>query len=233
VRGASNIISVLSNPRNFDFVAVSVVFLTNVLGLPSKILKQIRRDNSGIGFKPFPGTSVRSDKRFHYLKHKATHDVIGRSGLPALLNHFEENLNEWVASCDVGHEWVDVDDLWIFIRDLLFRVTVDSFFGPAMLRRSPHLVKDLWEFDTNLPFLVKGFPKMLRPDARGARDRCVEAVRGWRAAAKSSPSPYSQEENWDPNWGLKCMNLRDGVFSRFEEWDEGACASSDLAILWA
>ncbi|KAF1941001.1 cytochrome P450 [Clathrospora elynae] len=233
VRGPERIYDVLMSPHIFDFVAVSVLFLRNVLEMPNNIIRMIRYDNSGIGRKPFAGSNIPPNRRFMHLKYKATHDVIARSGLPILVYKFEENLMQWITQSSIDDTGMTVPDLYVLLRDVLFRASVNAFFGPHLLGDSPNLTEDLWQFDEDVGYLTKGFPAFLKPQTRVARDRCIQAVKVWRSRAKSNQPDGASLPEWDKHWGSKFMRLRSDVFNKFEEWDDQSCAATDTAILWA
>lgn len=111
--------------------------------MPKKVLDMVRRDNSGISPKPLPGSSIPENERYFFLNHKATHDVVGRSGLATLNKVFELNLSNWIQQVDIGPEWVEFEDLYIFMRDMLFQTSTDAFCGPRLLQNSPDLGKHI------------------------------------------------------------------------------------------
>ncbi|KAF2274027.1 cytochrome P450, partial [Westerdykella ornata] len=232
-RGPHNIWTVVSKPQSFDFIALNSLFLKNVLGMSKQVIDMVRGDDSGIGWKPFPNSLVVPERRFLRMKHKATHDVIGRDGLAALTDRFDNNLSFWILESHIGEEWTEMPDLYAFLKDMLFKTSVDAFFGPRLLQHSPDLGKDLWRFDEDVISLVRGLPKIFNAKTTRARDRCIEAIRNWRETAIHLSNGKDDDKDWEPNWGLKCMRLRNEVFQKFPEWDSHACAATDTALLWA
>ncbi|KAF2115749.1 cytochrome P450 [Lophiotrema nucula] len=234
VNQASQILPTLSTPKIYDFEPMKSMALRNIVGLSGAALTAIDEDNSGVSTKPLPDSNIHPDNRFNYLERKMTQDFTRPSSHAALVQKFSQNLHQWVEECNIGEEWVTPPDLHIFVRDILFKATTDAFFGPHLLRLSPDLVEDIWKFDQDVPFLAKGLPAFLKPKAYRARARCIEAFRKWRSfALKNGPQSDTLPE-WNDIFGLKCMKLRNELFEKTRGWkyDEGACAASDLAVLF-
>ncbi|KAF2179612.1 cytochrome P450 [Zopfia rhizophila CBS 207.26] len=229
-RGSSQILQILSDPKTFDFGPMKSMVLQRILGLPDKAVEVANHDDSGVSRKPLPHSNVPPERRFNYLERKATKDFTRLPSHAAFVEHFEENLYQWLDICDIADDWLTFSDLYIFIRDLLFRATSDAFFGPHLLQLSPHLAEDIWKFDANVPFLAKGFPSIFNRQARKVRARCTEAFRKWRSFALNEKADMLPE--WNKTSGLKCMSLRKELFENFEEWDDDSCAASDLAVLF-
>lgn len=231
-RGPAQILPVLSNPRVFDFGPMKSMVLQRMLGLSKNAVNIANQDNSGVSSKALPDSHIAPNKRFNYLERKATHDFIRPSSHAAFVQQFEKNLYQWVADCKITEEWVTFTDLYIFLRDMVFETTTDAFFGPHLLRQSPHLAEDIWSFDENIPFLNSGLPQIFNRHAMKVRARCTQAFRKWRSVSLKGGTEASSLPEWNEMSGLKCMSLRSEVFQQFEEWDDNSCAASDFAVLF-
>ena len=223
---------VLSDSKIFDFEPMKSMVLKRMLGLSHEAVDVTNKDNSGVSIKPLPDSNVAPSKRFNYLERKATHDFSKPSSHAAFVEQFEKNLYQWVADSKITTEWVILPDFYVFIRDMIFRTTSDAFFGPHLLRQSPHLSDDIWKFDENIPFLASGFPKMFNPGAVKVRSRCIEAFQKWRSFALKGKKTSEYLPEWNETSGLKCMSRRNEVFEQFNEWDDDSCAASDFAVLF-
>jgi hypothetical protein len=230
VKSPAQVLQVLSDSKTFDFEPMKNMALQRILGLPRRIIKLANLDNSGVGRKPLPTSNVSCDKRFNYLERQATKDFTRPASHAVFIEKFEGNLYKWVEQCTIGQEWVSYPDLYPFIRDILFRATTNAFYGPKLLQSHPHLQDDIWKFDQSVPFLAKGLPCVLGSSARRIRDKCIQALRVWRASFLQETSENLPE--WTENSGLKSTTLRKEVFDQFQEWDETSCAASDLAVLF-
>jgi hypothetical protein len=230
VKGPSQIVQIMSDPKTFDFEPMKNMALQRILGLPGRIIDVANRDDSGVTRKPLPGSTVPHEKRFNYMERQATKDFTRPASHAALVENFEHGLYKWVQNCSIGNEWTSYPDLYLFIRSILFRVTTDAFYGPQLLETSPHLEEDIWKFDANVPSLAKGLPKFLNRSAIKVRQKCTEAFRMWRASALQETADQLPE--WNEKSGLKTTTLRKEVFQHFKEWDDTSCASSDLAVLF-
>jgi hypothetical protein len=230
VKGPSQIVQIMSDPKTFDFEPMKNMALQRILGLPGRIIDVANRDDSGVSRKPLPGSTVPHEKRFNYMERQATKDFTRPASHAALVEKFEDGLYNWVQNCSIGDEWTSYPDLYPFIRTILFRATTDAFYGPQLLEMSPHLEEDIWKFDANVPFLAKGLPGFLNRSAIKVRQKCTEAFRAWRASALQETADQLPE--WNEKSGLKTTTLRKEVFQHFKEWDDTSCASSDLAVLF-
>lgn len=230
VKGPSQIGQILSDSKTFDFEPMKNMALQRILGLPRRIIDLANRDDSGVGRKPLFGSNVPHGRRFNYLERQATRDFTRPASHAAFVEKFEANIYDWVDQCTIGDEWTSYPDLYPFLRTILFRATTDAFYGPELLRASPHLEDDIWKFDENVPFLAKGLPVFFNRSASRIRHVCIQAFRKWRASALQKPTEELPE--WNEKSGLKTTTLRKEVFEQFDEWDDTSCAASDLAVLF-
>lgn len=234
ISNPAHIRSILYSPHVFVDYKVRARFIQNVLGLRSKALKVALADTSGSDKEPVRGSNVPPGRRIMRMQHENTFDVIARSGVNEMLTQFVQSFDSRMFQYDIGTEWIEYPDLYVFLRDLGFRSTVDALCGPKFLEITPEFDDSFWEFDANLHFLYIGWPTWLKPSAANARKRCVEAVCKWRASAveHSKGKDYSDSVMWDEIWGLKPMRLRNEMFEKFEEFDNVARSSSDLGVIW-
>jgi hypothetical protein len=111
-----------------------------------------------------------------------------------------------------GGGWVELPDLYAFLRDEAFRAAVEAMCGPYLLSESPSpegkhqqqqrqqrqqqkgpksavatasFVDDFWRFDRSLPWLVRGLPRWLYPAPYRARDRVLQRIKAWHAWANA------------------------------------------------
>ncbi|KAH8721507.1 cytochrome P450 [Phaeosphaeriaceae sp. PMI808] len=229
-KGSNHIWQILSDPTTFDFEPMKIMVLKRLLGLSGKVVDLCNSDDSGVGEKPYPGTTVPPERRLNYMERQATKDFTRPASHAAFLETYESNLYQWVEKCDIGSEWVNYLDLYQFLRKILFRATTNAFYGSHLLQTTCNLEEDLWKFEENVPFHANGLPSILNRQAFKVRTRCIEAFRKWRAFALNVKSEQLPE--WNEVSGLKTNTLRKETFDRFQGWDDTSCAASDLAVLF-
>jgi len=98
------IVTILSDPKTYDFAPMKSMVLRRLLGLPDHIMRVVDRDNSGVSTKALPGTNVLPSKRFNYLERKATLDFTRASSHSTFVQHFKEYLYDWVDNCEISYE---------------------------------------------------------------------------------------------------------------------------------
>jgi hypothetical protein len=200
---------------------------------PKRICDATAADDSGVGVKPYPGSSVRPGQRLIRNQVLFFNDAFSKKSMDELVPRFLHNLEQ--RHIDVGKTWTDLPDLHIFLRKFIFRCGISSFYGQSMLDLNPDIEKDFTEFDDNVPFLATGLPRFINARAFQSRDRCLEAVKRWRREAiRQSEDQLGEDTEWDPAWGLGAIKRRNKLFDATEGlFDEDATAASDLATMWA
>ena len=204
------------------------------------VIKALRDDNSGIGAKPYSGSSVHPGRRLLRNQILFFSDAFSRASMDELGPRFVQNLKECCkdSSSGIGSEWIKKPDLYEFVRDVLFSCNVDSFFGRNMRKINPTLDKDFWEYDDNISFLATPKPSWMRPNATKSRDLCHLAMKKWRQQAvketASRTSEIAEDAPWDPAWGLPAIRRRNKLFDDTEGlFDEHNRASTDLSLIWS
>lgn len=221
--------------KTYDFSSMKQMIQRDMFGLPDPIVRMTKADNSGFNTKPLPNTHVPHHRRFNYLESKATDDIHRHGAVVAFVQHFEENIENWVQNCDFpdNGEWVELPDLYKFMRKMVLRAATDALYGPDLLRRNPSLEEDFWEFDANVQTLCKGVPRILSPEPYRIRERCVRALLDWRLRAlpEEERTETSDLPEWNSKSGLKCNTLRNEMFKTFPEWTVEARANSDFSLM--
>tara|TARA_R110002003_G_scaffold155_4_gene13686 strand:- start:2243 stop:2809 length:567 start_codon:yes stop_codon:yes gene_type:complete len=188
-----------------------------------------------VGVKPYPGTQVHPGRRLMRNQVVFFADAFSKSSLDEMVPRFVEAVEEWCKTSGIGDQWVEMPDLYLFVRDILFDCGVVSIFGHQMLDLNPGLCKDFWEYDTNIGFLALGMPSWMKPDAAKSRDRMVAAMKRWRQHAVRNTDPKVPEDaTWDASWGLGAIKRRNKLLDATEGlFEEDGRASIDLALIWS
>ena len=197
------------------------IALHNMFDTPKKDMMFFKADKSGITHDPHAQSSTRPEDRVFYLMHKATVDCLAGSHITIAAQRFQTALKGRIAAVSVEEEWVEMDDLFHFLRPLISYSTIEAMCGANFLRTFPDFVDNFWSFNSRMPTLLQGWPRWMTPKAWQARDRCIRTMIQWRKV--------SNEDDFDGN----AMILRRwSYFSKMRGLSETGVACSDLGILW-
>ncbi|KAL8970733.1 MAG: hypothetical protein Q9183_001382 [Haloplaca sp. 2 TL-2023] len=178
-------------------------------------------DHSGITHDPHPHSSTKPGDRVFYLMHKATVDCLAGSHLTIAAQKFQLALKRRIGNVPVHDEWVEMGDLYGFLRPIISGATIEAMCGAQFLERFPHFVDNFWNFNSSMPRLLQGWPRWIMPRAWRSRDRCIAIMKEWRKT--------SNMESFDGN---AMIPRRWQYFSKMENLSEDGVACSDLGILW-
>ena len=185
-------------------------------------MKFFEADKSGITHDPHPQSSTAPENRVFFLMHKATVDCLAGSHVTIAAQRFQAALTRRMSAIHVQHEWVEMDNLFSFLRPLISCSTIDAMCGTKFLEMFPDFVDSFWNFNTRMPRLLQGWPRWTMPKAWHARDRCISIMKQWRKTSQ-------YDDNFDGN---AMIQRRWDYFSRMEGLSDDGVACSDLGILW-
>jgi hypothetical protein len=136
----------------------------------------------------------------------------------------------------LGTEWVELPNLWLFIRTLVFRASTEAICGSFLLSLNPTLTEDFWVFDHNIPTLPKGIPRWLAPGDHKSREKMLIAIKKWHSFANSHSDGYKtgpNDQEWDPYFGSKYVKARQKFSYEIGVMDDDCRGSEDLGFLFA
>ena len=165
--------------------------LQYMFNAPKHDMKFFKADTSGIAQEPHHQSSTRPENRVHSLMHKATVDCLAGPQLTITGQRFQSALKRRTEALPVNDEWIEMDDLFSFLRSLIPYSAIEAMCGVSFLKTFPDFPNDFWNFDGRMPSLLNGCPRWRMPKAWQARDRCLSAIKQWRQ--------LSNEENFDGN----------------------------------
>jgi hypothetical protein len=116
----------------------------------------------------------------------------------------------------LGTEWVELPDLWLFIRTLVFHASTEAICGSFLLSLNPTLTEDFWAFDHNIPTLLKGIPRWLAPGAHKSREKMLIAIKNGILSRTIIPTATKRDptiRNGIPILGQICQGKAE-VFTR-------------------
>lgn len=210
--------------------------MKTIFGTPDIILP-LYSDDSGPLVRPIAGSRVLPENRMSYHHTKAAHDFLTGTNAMRLGEHYMEILSRIISDdTSIGVEWVELSDLRLFIENLVFPASTETFCGSSILSLNPTLTEDFWAFDRNMPTLLKGAPRWLYPGAYKSRDKMLKMIKKWHAFAKNY-SDFSKtglnDPEWDPYFGSKYIKARQNFLHKIEVMNADGRASEDLGFLLA
>ena len=201
------------------------IALQNMFDTPKRDMMFFRAEKSGITHDPHPQSSTKPEDRVFYLMHKATVDCLAGSHITIAAQKFQTALERRIDAVPVQDEWVEMDDLFSFLRPLVSLSTVEAMCGANFLKMFPDFIDSFWNFNSRMPKLLQGWPRWMMPKAWQARDQCISTMKQWRK--------MSDKENFEENFDGNAMILRRwSYFSKMQGLSEDGVACSDLGILW-
>lgn len=205
--------------------------------MPDHIVPLYRDDDSGQLLKPLPGSQVQPEKRIKYFHTKATHQhLAGASGIKLGERYIDILSRNMSTDTSLEYQWVELPDLWLFVRDLVFNASIEAMCGSFILSLNPTLGEDFWAFHESIPTLLRGLPRWLCPAAYKSRDRMLSNVKKWHAFANehsdlSDTAP--DDRDWDQYLGFRYVRARQIFLRNIEVMDADGRASEDLGLLFA
>lgn len=203
-------------------------------GTTKRALRFYNEDDSGISLQPHPESRIEPEHRVYYHTHKVTQEFMSGPGLAVFTSRFQDSLRTQISKSEINENWVELPDLFSFLRDMLSTAAVTTMCGPSLLALSPNMVQDLWDFDRSLPSFFKGYPRWLAPKAWKSRQRCLDNFKRWQAfAAQNFDNSCIGKDGHDPYYGAPLMRSRQEYFSKMESLDQDALASENVGLMWA
>ena len=221
VSGAEYLNAIWKNTKGMTSTNGINIALSNMFDTPKQDMMFFEADKSGITHDPHPKSLTRPEDRVFYLMHKATVDCLAGSHITIATEKFQAALKRRIEAISVRDEWVEMDDLFSFLRPLISYSTIEAMCGAKFLIMFPDFPDNFWTFNKTMPKLLQGWPRWAMPAAWQARDRCISTMRQWRK--------ISNESTFDGN----AMILRRwSYFSKMQGLSDDGVACSDLGILW-
>lgn len=213
------------------------ITVKNVLGTPQHIVPLYSEDHSGQLLKPLSGSNVQPEDRIRYFHTRTAHQLLaGANGIKIGERYMEILSRNILADTSIGHGWIELPDLWYFVRALIFPASTETMFGSSILSLNPELFEDFWAFDRSVPTLLKGLPRWLTPKAHGNRDKMLKAIKKWHVFAieHSNFSKIGPDDpDWDRYFGTKYVKARQSFLHDVEVMNPDGRASEDLGLLFA
>ncbi|KAK2038703.1 cytochrome P450 [Colletotrichum somersetense] len=97
-------------------------------------------------------------------------------------------------------------DLYVFLRDSIFRAEIEMLYGKHIFDVCPSLGEDFWAFYEAFPVISRGSPRWLYPEQYRSRNKMLHNLDKWRRWCNSNS--YQEDEETEnpvsnPIWGTK------------------------------
>lgn len=191
-------------------------------------------DKSGVAKIPIAGTeSTPTRQRLWFMYEHIYAEYLGEARyFKPVAERFDRNLNNALSSYS-AKEWTAIS-VMDFCRSKVVETSVNSLFGPDLIRLTPDLVERFWEFDKNVFKLVMGLPRWLNAVPFQAHDRYVDAIKTWLDAASTGfdwDGPEA-EADWEPRFGGRAP--RELIkWMKETEWRNEVVAATVGALVFA
>ena len=194
-----------------------------MFGVPGAEMPFFTSDRTGSAHEPHPDAPARDkDTRVSYLMLKTVADHLSGPGLAATAVRFQGAMGGQIGAIVMGEEWIEMDDLFVFVRGLVARATCETMLGSKFLAQFPDFVDSFYTYNDRIRRFLQGWPRFLIPRAWAARKRCTEIMRLWKRGVEADGESFDGSPMMVKRWAW------------FEKWgiSEDAIAASDLGILW-
>ncbi|GAB1317368.1 hypothetical protein MFIFM68171_07578 [Madurella fahalii] len=229
--------AMFKNARDLSSKPIIVVAMRDQFGMPAKDLSIFQRDGSGGNAKPLEGWEhMDPAHRIFYHQHRDLHAMLNGAALDSMTTRFIATYTNRLRKTPlVSDEWIELPDLFAFLRGEMFHAACVSMVGERIFELCPDFGRDFWDFDSHALTYLRRTPRWLAPKAYAARDRVLASVKKWRRHAMERAryhDPSLADVDYEPNWGSRLLRMRAEVFDNAGASPDGA-ASMDLGLLWA
>ncbi|OTA63679.1 cytochrome P450 [Hypoxylon sp. EC38] len=238
IANPSHIQTVFRSSKQLTSKPAVLLSLKYLLTSPASAISFYAADNSGIASVPRKGSNIEHHNRIHFHQAHTVQEFLSGKHLAHLgeryLNTLQRNLSSLFTTR--SSDWVEYPDMYQFIQTQATRAAVETIMGSKLLEMSPTLIEDFWEFDSAVPWFLRGFPRWLMPSPYKARERLHDSIKKWHAYAHAH-SDCSKTGNDDPEWepyfGSKLIRARQDYMLKMKPMNADARASEDVGLMMA
>ncbi|PVH83580.1 cytochrome P450 [Cadophora sp. DSE1049] len=237
ITGVENIRHIFNKSRELSTKALTIKVLVHAFGMPSSDTKVYEDDDSGLYLKPAPGSNVAPVMRLlHKAHHQFSKELTGTS-LAELSRQFVRGLALQInrKGEEIADSWIELPDIFEFVRDESFTATTTALCGDHILRLNPDFASNFWEFDSCLRLMLQRVPRLFIPKAYAIRDKCQKQVAIWHAFADKHVDCCDESLSdvlWEPFYGHRLMRERAKMYKATHKFSDVGRAASDLGMIW-
>ncbi|KAK3322012.1 cytochrome P450 [Apodospora peruviana] len=229
----------LKNSQETTSKPSTIFAMRDVFGLSAADLEIMIHDDSGSATKPASGYEDMDPRhRYFYTAHRLTATLLSGTALDAMTALFVANFTKRLRTTgEVSEEsWTEIPDLYRFLRDHMFRSSIDAFYGDHLFRLFPDFANLFWTFDKSaITIFLRRIPRWMAPKAYRHRDKIIAAVQAWGEHAQKHYDYEDQDlakAEWEPLWGSRLVRARDIAF-RNNGYSPAGAAAHELGLMWA
>jgi hypothetical protein len=118
----------------------------------------------------------------HFVKDETFHqnDAALVAATEEYISILSANMHDKMFQYDT---WTSIEDLWSFLQLVLFRCTLETIFGPTLLKKYPRMVRDYLSFDAATDGYIHGMPRLMLSGASKPRNLLHAGLKEWSATA--------------------------------------------------
>ncbi|MCJ1394726.1 hypothetical protein MMC18_007606, partial [Xylographa bjoerkii] len=232
VTGSDNIISVWRS-EILEAREVTSFSLRYFFNTPKAAMKIYLTDDSGIGLQPHPSSTIPYKDRYYFHNRKTTVGFFSGPELKSNAYRFQDLLQSQILHLDIGHDWVEYPDLYLFVKELLTAPAIEALCGPELIGQTPSFAEDFWKLDSDIYYFFKCCPRFLMPQAWRNREILLTGIKKWHAYARENfQESLVEADGHDRIYGSPLMRSRQEYLSQVDSLDADALASQDLGLLY-
>jgi hypothetical protein len=180
-------------------------------------------------------TSRKKEDDLDYAHKILPQNYLSGAHLDAMVERYASTLSRNLSEKMFQEKtWTELEDLWTFFRNEITKVLVETIYGSGLLKTYPRIVRDFWEFDSNIENVKRKVPRFLAPKAYAARDRLLEQTEKWLQSLESateSEKGRGEDTGWDASKGSLFFQKRDEALANVGSIGHRARAAEVLALL--
>ena len=178
--------------------------LSDAFGMPKEDLAMYVEKDESADHMEHLDPSQQDHRALHTTLSGSTLAGLADTNYATLVESIEKKRAEWT-------EWVELPDLYVFVRDELSRALMRALCGDEIFNVTTDFMHDFWDFDEKLPQLFKGLPGWMTPRACASRDNMAQHLHAWHKRLREKVNVEEVDIDktaWDPLWGLRLMAAR-------------------------
>lgn len=137
------------------------MLVSSTFGVPEYFQNFFAADNSGLAKTPHPNSNIKPEDRINYLMYKFIVQFMTGENLKLLAERFTDNLANCLQATSSTEKNDNSGDLYKFVRDNVFRSSVEALFGNHIFEINPDFCDNSRAFEAGVPDLAKGLPRFV------------------------------------------------------------------------
>ncbi|KAH8788281.1 cytochrome P450 [Diaporthe sp. PMI_573] len=225
--------TLINDTKTLTNKKLSEVAMQQVFGSNSQLYF---KDRSGVMTTSLPGKELPPHLRVWHFKHKSAQVFFNGRNLRQSTARMEDCLSSDLAQVNPNDpvdsgEWVEIPDFYRWWRTRQMAAGLKALCGPHLVRLSPSIADDLWEFFEGWPLLTLPLSSLHSAKTLAARRRILDAIKKWHAFAKEHKDYEKEDPDYDEYWGGPHFRARYAWCMNSGMMDEEAIAAEDFSLI--